>query len=98
MLQLYDDILERYSQERNANMTDDDDQCTRHAVIEGFYTFNKSFADVLKGIERIAQYDATILLTGGTGTGKTMLAKRSIKSVGGKALSLRSTAAPFRRI
>ncbi len=72
VLRLYDEILERFikGDEKDCNAL------SKWITEEGLTTFNAHYATVLAGIKKIATYDVTVLLTGDTGTGKSMMAKK----------------------
>jgi transcriptional regulator with PAS, ATPase and Fis domain len=82
VLQLYDEMLERFRGDNyiHVNNSDIDDWTTK----EGMCTFNEQYAGVLKRIEKVSGYDVPVLLTGDTGTGKTMLARKIHKLSGVK--------------
>lgn len=71
VLQLYDEMLER-----NCLDPKEQEDIDEWITNKGMCTFNEQYSKMLKRIERLAEYDVPILLTGDTGTGKTMLAKK----------------------
>ena len=63
---------------------------------EELFTFSHGFNQIIGKIKKIAPYDITILLTGGTGSGKTTLAKKihAISGLNGQFISLNCGAIP----
>ncbi len=68
------------------------------SALDGFRTTNGTFKKVLKNIQRVAQYDVSILITGETGVGKTLISKKIHKLSGhaqGKYVDINCGAMPM---
>lgn len=81
---------------KNKCNQDDTSGINEDVVINEIKTKNSEFSRELKRLERIAKHEITILLTGGTGSGKTTLAKyiHSLSKLEGRFVSLNCGAIP----